>query len=300
MHQRSSIAIILNAGAGTVKARPNIEGELRELFQAAGREVEIVAVQPGQNPVDAARDAAGRASIVAAAGGDGTISSVAAGIIDTAAALGVLPLGSRNHFAKDLDIPLDLAGAIAVIAAGHVGSIDVGRVNDRVFINNSSIGIYSGMVEAREELREQGHRKWPAMILATWEVFKSYPNMTVTLKADGRARTFRTPFVFVGNNEYVIDGLQIGARARLDQGKLFAYLTPKMRTRDLPMLVAKALVGRARQSGDFAIVPAADLTISAWRARHMAVSFDGEIETMSLPLRYRVCPGGLRVVLPRP
>src|SRR5436190_21884276 len=108
MPERSSIAIILNAAAGTVKARPDIAAELRDLFTAAGSECQIVAVQPGQDPVLAARDAAHRFAIVAAAGGDGTISSVASAIVDSPAALGVLPLGSRNHFAKDAGIPLDL------------------------------------------------------------------------------------------------------------------------------------------------------------------------------------------------
>ena len=121
----------------------------------------------------AARTASARASIVVAAGGDGTISSVAAAVIDSPAALGVLPLGTLNHFAKDLHIPLDLAGAIAVVAAGHVGHVDVGQVNERVFVNNSSIGIYPSIVEEREALRRRGHRKWPAMALATFACSES-------------------------------------------------------------------------------------------------------------------------------
>jgi diacylglycerol kinase family enzyme len=299
MPARSSITVILNAGAGTAKARPQIETELRKLFVDAGCQVEIISPQPGQDPVEVARAAARHASIVVAAGGDGTISSVAAAIIESPAALAVLPLGSRNHFAKDLRIPLALGDAVATIAAGHVAQIDVGRVNDRVFINNSSIGIYPGMVEQREQLREQGHRKWPAMAIATWRMLTSYPGMSVTLDADGDVRTRRTPFVFVGNNEYAIDGLRVGGRSGLEGGKLFACLTPRMRTRDLPALVLKSLIGRAGQSGAFEIIRACELTISA-RAVRVRVAIDGEVETMNLPLRYRACPRALRVVLPQP
>jgi len=249
--------------------------------------------------MEVAREASRRAGIVVAAGGDGTISSVAAGVLDSPAALGVVPLGSRNHFAKDLHIPLDLRGAVEVIAAGNIGQVDVGRVNDRVFINNSSIGLYPGIVEAREALREQGHRKWTAMAIATWLFVKNYPGMTIDFDADGTAGTWRTPFLFVGNNEYAIDGLHVGGRTTLDQGKLFAYLTPRTRTRDLPALVGKSLIGRAGKSGAFEIVPAAELRISSPTVRRLRVAIDGEVTTLDLPLKYCACPGALRVVLPR-
>ena len=79
---------------------------------------------------------------VVAAGGDGTINAVAAAIVDADKALGVLPFGTMNHFAKDLNIPLDFDGAIETIVAGHVTRVDVGDVNGRIFVNNSSLGLY--------------------------------------------------------------------------------------------------------------------------------------------------------------
>jgi diacylglycerol kinase family enzyme len=293
------IAVILNAGAGIVKTRPKIDQELNQLFAAAGSAVEIVTVKPGEDPVEVARQVARRAAVVVAAGGDGTISSVAAGILDSPAALGILALGSRNHFAKDLHIPLDVAEAVANIVAGYTAKVDVGFVNDRVFINNSSIGIYASMVEAREELRDQGHRKWPAMVMATWQMFRSYPGMTVTIESNGDTRTWRTPFVFVGNNAYTLDGLKVGGRARMDEGKLFAYVTPRTRSRDLPALVFRSLFGRNGQTGEVEIVSGCELTIRT-KSRRVHVAIDGEIEKMTQPLRYRARPGGLRVVVPRP
>jgi diacylglycerol kinase family enzyme len=293
------IAIVLNAAAGAARSRPRLEGELSDLFRAAGVDAGIVTLRPGQSPAEAARKASTRAAVVVAAGGDGTVSGVAAGIIDSAAALGVLPLGTLNHFAKDLQIPIDLPAAVEVVAAGQIGRVDVGTVNDRIFLNNSSIGVYPDIVEEREGLRQQGYRKWHAMGIATLRVLRRYRGMIVRIEADGQVRSRRTPFVLVGNNEYGIDGLQIGARARLDAGRLFVYLTPRSRTRDLPLLVAKAVAGRASRSGVFEIVAAAEAGIDVPRAWRLHVAIDGEVVRLRAPLRYQSRPGALRVILPR-
>lgn len=278
--------------------QPTIGAELAARFQAAGHEAEIIALRDGDSPSDAARDAATRVSIVVAAGGDGTVSSVAEGIVGSAAALGVLPLGTLNHFARDLRIPAELDAAIAVVAAGRIGQIDVGQVNDRLFVNNSSIGLYPSIVDARDALRSQGHRKWVAMAIAILRIVRRYRGMKVTIEIDGRTRMWRTPFVFVGNNEYTIDGLQLGGRAALDAGTLFVYMAPRLRARGLPLLLIKALLGRARRSGDFEIVATTALWIDRSKSRRRRVACDGEVVKMRTPLHYRVLPKGLRVVLP--
>jgi diacylglycerol kinase family enzyme len=288
------VTVLLNSTAGGADER---KADIAELFLAAGSEALIVELPRGQDPAEVARAASARTSIVVAAGGDGTVSRVAAGLVGTPAMLGVLPLGTLNHFAKDLGIPLDLEKAVATIAAPRVGSIDVGQVNDRVFINNSSIGIYPSIVEAREELRRLGHRKWPAFALATFRVLGRYRGVFVRIEFDGRQAVWRTPFLFVGNNEYEVDGIRLGSRARLDGGRLFAYLAPRVRTRALPMLLARALLGR-RQSGTFEIVSTPELWIDTPNARHVQVALDGEITTMTTPLHYRTCPGALKVLLP--
>jgi diacylglycerol kinase family enzyme len=280
-----------DVGADELRAR------IAERFRTAGSEARIVDLQQGQDFTEVARAAGARTSIVVAAGGDGTVSRVAAGLVGTPAALGVLPLGTLNHFAKDLGIPLDLEKAVATIAAPRIGRIDVGRVNDRVFVNNSSIGIYPSIVDAREELRRLGHRKWPAFALATFRVLRSHRGVVVRIDADGRQSLWRTPFVFVGNNEYELDGIHLGGRARLDGGRLFTYLAPRLRTRELPMLLARALLGVSR-SGAFEIVSAPELWIDMPHVRHVRVALDGEIATMTTPLHYRTWPGALKVLLP--
>jgi diacylglycerol kinase family enzyme len=289
------VTVLLNPAAG---GADSLKADIAELFRAAGSDALIVELQRGRDPAEAARAASARTSIVVAAGGDGTVSGVAAGLVGTPAMLGVLPVGTLNHFAKDLRIPLDLEKAVATIVAPRVGSIDVGRVNDRVFLNNSSIGIYPSIIEAREELRHLGHRKWPAFALATFRVLRRYRGVLVRIEAEGRQSVWRTPFVFVGNNEYELEGIRLGGRARLDSGRLFTYLAPRVRTRELPMLLARALLGRVRQSGAFEIVSAAELWVDTPNARHVRVAIDGETTTMTTPLHYRMLPGALKVLLP--
>jgi diacylglycerol kinase family enzyme len=296
---RDRIVVLVNSGAGTALGRPHLDVELADLFRDAGCNAEIVLLHDGQNPADAARTASARAAIVVAGGGDGTVCSVATGVLGSDAALGILPLGTLNHFAKDLGIPLDLKEAIGVIAAGHIEAVDLGQVNDHVFVNNASIGIYPSIVDARETLRGHGHRKWPAMAIATFRVLRHHRGVTVSVEIDGRRRTWRTPFVFIGNNEYAIDGWRLGGRARLDGGQLFVYSTPRIRARHLPMLLMKALIGRAGRSGDFEIVPATNVWIDKTRSGHVQVAYDGEVRPMKMPLHFQVCPKALRVVRPQ-
>ncbi len=295
--ERSLITVVWNSAAGGA-GDPRLATEVADLLSAAGCEPQIVVLRHGQDAAEVARAAGARAPIVVAAGGDGTVSGVAAGLIGTPAALGVLPLGTRNHFAKDLGIPLNLEKAVATIAARRLGCIDLGQVNDRTFINNSSIGLYPSIVEAREDLRRQGHRKWVALALATVRVLRHYRGVRVKIDVDGRQEVRRTPFLFVGNNEYAIDGLHIGGRTRLDGGRLFAYLAPRLRTRELPMLLVRAWLGRARQSGDFEIVSATELWVGTPNAKRVRVALDGEVTTMTTPLHYRIRPGALKVILP--
>ena len=294
------IAVLLNRTSGTAKARPQIERELHDLFAAAGRDMKIVELQPGRPLPEIAQEARESAGtdVVVAAGGDGTVSGTAAGLAGSPMPLGVLPLGTLNHFAKDLGIPAYLKQAVAVIAAGKIQPIDAGEVNGRVFINNASIGLYPDIVQERGALQQRGYPKWPAMMLATLRVMRRYRGVTVRLDTGGLHETRRTPFVLVGNNEYAIEGIHLGARPRLDRGMLFAYLAPRLHARELPLLVAEAALGRARNSGALEIVPAQDLSIDTSFARRIPVGLDGEVATMSPPLRFMSRPRALNVIVP--
>jgi len=209
--------------------------------------------------------------------------------------LGVIPLGTLNHFAKDAGIPLDLEEAVKTIAARRTVKVDVGEVNDRTFLNNSSIGFYPDIVMEREALRRQGHRKWMAFVVASAKILRNYRGLLVKITADRSVEIARTPFLMVGNNEYQTDGIHLGARTRLNGGRLSAYLAPRVHARELPGLLALALAGRSRQNHLESFV-ARELRAETPESRSVRVAVDGEVVRMIAPLQFRVRPLSLRVI----
>ncbi len=233
------------------------------------------------------------------------MSAVASALVGTDKALGVLPLGTLNHFAKDLRIPLDVKEAARNVCEGRAVNVDVGEVTGggesqgRVFINNSGLGIYPHIVRRREKLQERGSAgKWPAFVRAALAILRRYPFMNVRLNADGKEIIRRTPFVFVGNNEYEVEGANIGARGRLDGGHLSLYVAHRTGRLGLLRLALRALLGRLRQSKDFDALNAEEIWVETRRPKRLYVATDGEVNVMTTPLHYRVRPGALRVIVP--
>src|SRR3954471_21081525 len=209
--------VVVNAGSGTL-SRAGERERLGRLLHEAGLRPTIVEVTEG-GKIGAAVD--GDASdVVVAAGGDGTINAVAARLLGSERTLGVIPGGTLNHFAKDLGIPQDFEGAVAVLRAGVTRRVDVAELNGRPFLNNSSLGMYPQIVREREKIQRHGFRKWTAFAAAVARVLMQWPVLRVRLEVDGRVWNRRTPFVFVGNNQYVLEGLRMGSRERLDGGEL--------------------------------------------------------------------------------
>ncbi len=294
------IPVIVNSAARSGQSRAYMQA-LPAQFEQAGVRIRLIDVCGGNDSdADIAEAILRRPPMVVAGGGDGTLSAVASRLVDTGIPLGVLPLGTLNHFAKDLNIPLDLDDAVRVIAAGHSIAIDVGEVNGRVFINNSGLGLYPDIVRHRDrQQRTLGRSKWHALAWASWSLLRRYPFVQVRLMIDGQPREWRTPFVFVGNNEYLMEGLRIGERTRLDEGCLCLCVAHEPGRLGLLRLALHALVGRLRQASDFDALSATELVIETRRPR-LHVSADGEVWPMSTPLRYRVRPGALRVIVPAP
>ncbi len=294
------IPVIVNAGSGGGHDQDVVE-RLQALFTQAGREAEIVVAHGGED-INAAVAAAlaRRPDIIVAGGGDGTLSSVGAALVDSEVALGVLPLGTLNHFAKDLGIPLDLEQAVHRIVHGQPLRIDVGEVNGHVFLNNSSLGLYPDIV--RERVRQQrrlGRSKWMAMAWASLAALRRYTFMKVRLTVDGVDSTRRTPFVFIGNNEYRMEGFAIGERAGLQDGRLSLYVAQRPGRLRLLQLAVRALFGSLKQARDFQSLLGTEIVIES-RHKHLRVATDGEITVMTPPLRYRTRPASLWVVAATP
>lgn len=296
----SPLKIIISAGAGGV-ARDN--GEVSELLTSIFNEhkidIDVSVATTGAELTELARDAArGPYKAIVAAGGDGTVSSVAASVIDSDKILGVLPLGTLNHFARDLKISSDLETAAQTIVAGHTTEIDVAEVNNRIFLNNSSLGLYPTIVRERVKHQRLGFRKWPAFVWATIQALRRYPFLDVRLRVKDQLLDRTTPFVFVGNNEYAMESFNIGLRDRLDRGVLSIYITHRTSRLKLISLALRALVGRLRDDKDFLAFSSDELKIET-RHKRLRVAFDGEIELMETPLQYRIRTRALRVIVPK-
>ena len=285
------VTVLVNSHAGQ---DANTSQAIAAAFAAAG--VEATVRQSGgarlhATALEALKDGT---EVIVAAGGDGTINAVASALAGTDVALGVLPLGTLNHFAKDLRIPIDLADAANTVVAGQTMLVDVGEVNGRIFVNNSSVGAYPQLVVER---RSQRQARWLSEAIAAARVLRDYRKLLVEVVGDRVNRVARTPFVFVGNNEYQLDGIHFGARPRLDAGTLHLCMAPDIGRMRFAGMVAAALVGRLAAGGKFESMCLPECAIRAV-SRRLLVSLDGEVALLETPLKYRIRRHALRVVVP--
>ena len=199
--QVRKVICILNGEAGSKRAIKTKE-QLVELFSRHDTKARVLLAGSGPELAALARRAVqDRSDLVVAAGGDGTMNAVAGALAGTDTVMGVLPLGTLNHFAKDLKIPLELEGAVATMMTGRIAHLDVGEVNGHIFLNNSSIGIYPWIVREREMEQRKGCRKWVALARASMSALKRYALLHVGLRIEGHDHAeAETPFVFVSHD----------------------------------------------------------------------------------------------------
>ena len=298
-----TVRVLLNRAAGALEGQG--EQSLSDLLGDAFRESGITAtfdlVDGPQLEESAIRalEMAKRGSIdaVVVGGGDGTVRTVAGALAGSDVPLGILPLGTLNHFARDIGLPLDPKQAVAVIAGGDSRRVDLAEVNGRIFINNSSVGIYPYMVLDRERRQNRdGLSKWTAMALAFVRGLKRLPRRRLIVRAEGSVAAYRTPCLFIGNNQYDLHFLSLGRRQELDAGKLHLYVTRPMSKLGFLWFLIRAALGFADRVNDLDEIRASTAEITA-RTSRLPVALDGEVETLAMPLRYRARPGALRVIV---
>ena len=289
--------VLLNDTAGSMAS--SRVATIRERFEAKHMPVDVRLVAKGDDIGEAAKRAViERPKVLVAGGGDGTLNAVAEAVAGTQVVFGVLPLGTLNHFAKDLGIPLDTGAAIDTISSGHVKEVDVGRVNGRLFLNNSSIGLYPLVVRRRDRLTQHRRRgKWAAFAWAAGAVLRQSPFLTVEIKMDDQSISCRTPLVFVGNNVYDMNVLEFGERQRLDAGCLSVYMIKGEGRLHLITVALRAMLGRLSTARDFASFTAHHVVIRTPR-QTLFVAMDGEVHRLDTPLVYESQPRQVRVLVP--
>jgi diacylglycerol kinase family enzyme len=257
--------LIVNPGSG--------DGEPDDILAAArALGVETHVLSAGDDPAQIAR--ATDAAVLGVAGGDGSLAAVAEVAIERDLPLVCVPAGTRNHFARDLGLDReDPASALDAFQDGAERRVDVGRVNDRLFLNNVSLGVYATLVHRRE--RHRRRREALARLRAIAAV-TGHRGDDITV--DGVP--VDAPVVLIANNAYDLSMLSLGERARLDEGRLHLY-------------AAHGLIRSA-----WTETSCTTLTIDAHASRLQA-AIDGEPDELETPLSFGIEPQALRVLVPR-
>ncbi len=299
---RRRLRVVVNREGGTAgRLGPDtVRACLEAGFAGAEAVIELV---PGSEMTAAlirARELAQAGEIdgVVVGGGDGSVNGAAGILAGTGIPLGVLPLGTLNHFARDLGMPDELEAAAAAIATATPRAVDVAEVNGLVFVNNSLLGAYPYMVADRERRRRKhGLGKWPAMTLAFLRMLWRFPRRRLTLSLpDGRVPV-RTPSLMVGVNEYDPKNFEIPRTHGLDQGKLWLLVARHRHPLAFAWFAFRLIFGGVDQARDFDVLTLTELEVRA-RTSRLPVAADGELLRMRPPLRYRIRPGDLLVLAP--
>ena len=284
------IPVILNVKSGSAE-------EAREQVESSDT-FEVHAVEP-QAIASTIRDVVGAgARRVLVSGGDGTIATAAAALLDTPAELAILPGGTLNHFARDLGVSTEPAEALELAVKGECRGVDVGVVNGHVFLNTSSVGAYVRFVRIRERLEGRfGYRV--ASTIAAFRIMFQWRLIAVELEVEGQPRVYRTPLVFIGVGERELQAPTLGKRVPDGQRGLHVLV---VRGRSRARLLAIALAAVARGVDAVARTPELDtFLVDRCRInvrRPTMVALDGEIESMRTTLEYELRRDALHVVCP--
>jgi diacylglycerol kinase family enzyme len=295
----SPLKVLVNRERGTAaRAGDALHEALQAAFAAAGITADIALLDAGAM-TKAIETAAGTERRIVVAGGDGTIASAAQILAGRAIELALLPLGTFNHFARDLGIPTDLNEAAALAAHGEARGIDVGRVNGYRFVNNASIGLYPLMVRQRDAVRKRrGWPKWLATFPAFWTTLSRLPHHRLRVDMGRGEKPLVTPLLFVGNNDYSLERGRIGSRASLQDGHLSVYAVAHSSRAALIWFATRVLAGHVDLHADFVVLGDCPAIIVRSRSGSAEIALDGEVRRLSSPLQFDIEPAALRVVVP--
>src|SRR5438270_1942078 len=290
------VPVLLNRGGGAVAADPKITDKVAEALTKAGIKPDVQLIAGDACEVRCKALAERGAALVIVGGGDGTISAAASALVGTETRLGILPLGTLNHFARDLRIPTNLDEAAKLIAASPERRVDVAEMNGRIFINNSAIGLYPLLIVDRDSQRKRlGRTKAMAMIVASIRTLMRFGHQRLILTVNDQEGQVDTPLLFVGNNDYRTDLPAAGQRGSLENGRLSVLVMRKKTRRGFIAASLRALFNRSRADDMVRLDDVERLRVSS-RKRVLAVSLDGEVVRAEPPLEYRIRPKALRVI----
>lgn len=300
-----ALFVVFNIAAGAgdpVLIRAIIE----EGCAAAGRTLCLMNVDSPQQlsnvAADAVRQARAGGGIVVAAGGDGTINAVAQAILGSGCAMGVLPQGTFNYFSRANGIPADTGQALQTLLNGQAHEVQVGLVNERVFLVNASLGLYPTLLEEREAWKRYfGRNRVVAFAAAFVTLMREHRSLRLQLEGTDAQRRMRTPMLIVGNNALQLQQLGLPTAQAVARGELAGIVLRPVRRLTMLGVLLRGALGHLGDSDRIISFSFKRLTVQgAWplRARRIKVATDGEIKWLSLPLEFRVAPHPLLFIRP--
>ena len=293
------VAVVLNGRAGALLADRRAAAALAGQFTAAGLRATFIPPRAGTLAERLAEAIRAGADAIIVGGGDGTIACAAACLAGAGTPLGILPFGTMNLLARDLGIPVgDTEAAIAVLRQGQRRSIDVGTVNDEIFLCASMLGLPARLARHRERGRHVlPLLAWSRFALAALRALMRADTLSLAISAEGGARRVTAQAVTVTVNALGAASGRAFGRPVLDGGQFALYLLGRLRLRDVLRLGWRALTGRIEADPAVREFRLARLVIGA-RGRHVRVMNDGEVRLLRPPLRYRLEPRALVVLAP--
>lgn len=299
--------IILNASSGssdTAEQRNVIESILTE----AGQAFELTVLERGAKLDEVARSVVDKArrtgGSVVAAGGDGTISSIARAVVGSGVPFGVLPQGTFNYFGRTHGIPETLEDATRALLTAHSVPVQVGRINDRIFLVNASVGLYPMLLEQREQdKRRFGRSRFVAVLSAIKTLLGFRKQLTIQFERDGKPATAKISTLLVGNNQLQMEQAGIEPmREALQQGRLAAVAPRAMGKLALLGLMLRGAFGQLGEAEELISFSFKRMTVRqrTWYGRgKVKVAIDGEIVRLSPPLQFEVIEDQLLLLIPR-
>ena len=302
-----ALLIVMNAGSGHSDAA-STRAIIEEILTRAGREYRFVMVEDPARLADIARrtveEAKAGVGVVVVAGGDGTINTVASAVLGSGCPLGVLPQGTFNYFARAHGIPEDAAEATRALLGARVQPVQVGLVNNRLFLVNASLGLYPEMLEDREAFKQRfGRSRFVAICSGMATALKPKTQMRITLQRQALRSQVRSLTLFVGNNSLQVERVGIPLAEELRDGHLVAIALRPIGRLALLWLLLRGALGRLGDAENLTSFGFARMTVnlsSLYKRRRVKVATDGEVIWLDSPLDFRVSPQPLYLLKPDP
>jgi diacylglycerol kinase family enzyme len=295
--------IVLNAGSGKHEAE-DVRVTIGVTLTSAGRTFFLHEVSDPTELDSVIRhvvaQATDRGGIVVAAGGDGTINAVAEATLGSGCPFGVIPLGTFNYFSRAHGIPSDVQAASQMLLASRAFEVQVGLVNDRVFLVNGSIGLYPELLEEREEAKQRlGRSRWVAIGAALATLLRPHRSLRIEVEAKGRRETIVTPTVFVGNNRLQLARVGIAEGELVELHRLVAVVLRPVGVFGMLGVIVRAIFGRLGEGERVRSFAFERMTVrSRFGTRRFKVATDGEVEELTSPLTFRIAPHPLLLLRP--